>query len=162
MEKRLPTSGAWVKVPVEQCGMVVSFCATINPTYTLIAMFPGCPVKSVTCRTTGRTPSHPLQCMNFYFYFPGYFTNHSLRASCASRLFHAGVDEQFICKTTGHRSKAVCIYKRPHSEQEVAISEISKRPCVEDQPRTSGAISTSKEASSNQSFNFSFNINTKN
>lgn len=34
----------------------------------------------------------------------GYFTNHSLRATTATRLFNEGVDEQLIMMKTGHRS----------------------------------------------------------
>ena len=36
--------------------------------------------------------------------FKGHFTNHSLRRSCATRLYDAGVPEQVIQETTGHRS----------------------------------------------------------
>ncbi len=36
--------------------------------------------------------------------FKGYFTNHSLRRSCATRLYDAGIPEQVIQETTGHRS----------------------------------------------------------
>ena len=32
----------------------------------------------------------------------GFKTNHSLRVTAATRLFHAGVDEQLIIKRTGH------------------------------------------------------------
>ena len=32
----------------------------------------------------------------------GHFTNHSLRASAATRLFEAGIDEQLIMQRTGH------------------------------------------------------------
>ena len=43
----------------------------------------------------------------------GFFTNHSLRTSAATRLFDAGVDEQLIMLRTGHRSTAgVRSYKR--------------------------------------------------
>ena len=34
----------------------------------------------------------------------GKFTNHSLRATCASRMFDKNVPEQIIKETTGHRS----------------------------------------------------------
>ena len=34
----------------------------------------------------------------------GFFTNHSLRRSCASRLFQEGTEEQVIMSVTGHRS----------------------------------------------------------
>ena len=40
-------------------------------------------------------------------------TNHSLRATCATRLYQAGVDEQQIMERTGHKSTAgVRTYKR--------------------------------------------------
>ena len=34
----------------------------------------------------------------------GYKTNHSLRATAATRLYQAGIDEQLIMEKTGHRS----------------------------------------------------------
>ncbi len=42
----------------------------------------------------------------------GRHSNHSLRATSVSRLYDAGVDEQLIQERTGHRSNAVCGYKR--------------------------------------------------
>ena len=43
----------------------------------------------------------------------GNYTNHSLRATSATRLFDAGVDEQLIMSRTGHSSTAgVRSYKR--------------------------------------------------
>ena len=45
-------------------------------------------------------------------------TNHSLKATCATRLFHAGIDEQVIMAKTGHRSiKGVRAYKRMNESQ---------------------------------------------
>ena len=44
--------------------------------------------------------------------FTGYFTNHSLRATAATRLYSAGVDEQLISEKTGQRSLALRSYKR--------------------------------------------------
>lgn len=35
------------------------------------------------------------------------YTNHSLRATAATRLYAAGVDEQLIAEKTGHRSSTV-------------------------------------------------------
>lgn len=49
--------------------------------------------------------------------FQGYYTNHSLRATTASRLFHDDIPEQLIRAQTGHRSNAVFAYKRPSNEQ---------------------------------------------
>ena len=45
--------------------------------------------------------------------FPGHFTNHSLRVSCATRLYTAQVDEQLIMSRTSHSSTdGVRAYKR--------------------------------------------------
>ncbi|MES9879628.1 MAG: tyrosine-type recombinase/integrase [Sedimenticola sp.] len=42
----------------------------------------------------------------------GFRTNHSLRATAATRLYQAGLDEQLVCEITGHRSETVREYKR--------------------------------------------------
>ena len=56
---------------------------------------------------------------------PGYKTNHSLRATTATRLYQAGVDEQLIMEKTGHHSlDGVRSYKRTNSEQQEALSDI--------------------------------------
>ena len=44
--------------------------------------------------------------------FPGFFTNHSLRATAVTRLFDADVDKQLIMTKTGHVSNAARSYKR--------------------------------------------------
>ena len=44
--------------------------------------------------------------------FDGKFTNHSLRATSASRMYQSNVPEQVIKEVTGHRSDCVRIYKR--------------------------------------------------
>ena len=55
----------------------------------------------------------------------GYFTNHSLRRTCATRLYHHGADEQQIMSVTGHRSKdAVRVYKTMSRDQEEDLSEM--------------------------------------
>lgn len=55
----------------------------------------------------------------------GYKTNHSLRTTTATRLFHAGVDEQLIMERTGHRSTdGVRSYKRTSIEQQQVLSDI--------------------------------------
>ena len=53
-------------------------------------------------------------------------TNHSLRATAATRLFQAGsIDEQLIMKMTGHRSMdGVRAYKRVSNEQFKEMSDI--------------------------------------
>ena len=55
---------------------------------------------------------------------PGRFTNHSLRATAATRLYHAQVDEQIIQEITGHKSLAVREYKRTCQSQKRVASEI--------------------------------------
>ena len=56
---------------------------------------------------------------------PQHFTNHSLMATCATRLYEANVDEQLIMERTGHRSvTGVRAYKRTadmHLEQCSAV-----------------------------------------
>ena len=54
----------------------------------------------------------------------GYFTNHSLRATNATRLYAAGVPEQLITETTGHKSIAVQSYKRTTDIQRQEVSRI--------------------------------------
>ena len=48
---------------------------------------------------------------------PGFYTNHSLRATAATRLYHNNLDEQLIQEITGHRSNAVRSYKRTCQDQ---------------------------------------------
>lgn len=54
----------------------------------------------------------------------GKYTNHSLRATAAIRLFEAGVNEQVIKSVTGHRSDAVRDYKRLNPK---IVSEAQKK-----------------------------------
>ncbi|CAC5415514.1 MET [Mytilus coruscus] len=51
-------------------------------------------------------------------------TNHSLRASAATRLYNAGIEEQRVAETTGHRSNAVRVYKRTSADQQIEASNI--------------------------------------
>ena len=44
--------------------------------------------------------------------FDGHYTNHSLRATSATRMYNADIPEQVICEVTGHRSMAVREYKQ--------------------------------------------------
>ena len=55
----------------------------------------------------------------------GHYTNHSLRRSSASRLYDAGMPEQVIQETTGHRSSdGVKAYKCTSSSLKRKASEI--------------------------------------
>ena len=49
----------------------------------------------------------------------GFKTNHSLRATAATRLYSSGIDEQLVMERTGHRSvEGVRSYKQTSSEQQ--------------------------------------------
>ncbi|XP_046575115.1 uncharacterized protein LOC124283129 [Haliotis rubra] len=76
--------------------------------------------------------------------FAGFYSNHSLRATTATRLYDAGVDEQLIAERTGHKSVAIRSYKRTSSEMEARVDDIiqRKRPCV-----TAAATATSTTSS---------------
>ena len=55
----------------------------------------------------------------------GFKTNHSLRATAATRLFNEGVDEQLIMERTDHDSiDGVQNYKRTSNDQLIAISDV--------------------------------------
>ena len=43
-------------------------------------------------------------------------TAHSLRVTCVSSLFNAGVDEKLIRERSGHRSNALFQYEKPTEE----------------------------------------------
>ena len=56
----------------------------------------------------------------------GKFSNHSLRATCASRMYESDIPEQIIKETIGHRSDCVRIYKRTSDHlREVASKTVS-------------------------------------
>ena len=71
----------------------------------------------------------------------GYKTNHSLRATTATRLYQAGVDEQLIMERTGHRSlDGVRSYKRTSDEQRVALSDIVNLTVLDTKKQKSNAL----------------------
>ena len=55
---------------------------------------------------------------------PGYYTNHSLRSSSATRMYRNGVEEQLIMEITGHKSSAVRSYKRTCDSQRKFASNV--------------------------------------
>ena len=58
----------------------------------------------------------------------GHFTNHSLRATAATRLFEAKVDEQLIMQRTGHSTTSgVRSYKRVGEKLKPVKSDILNR-----------------------------------
>ena len=71
--------------------------------------------------TLGRTVSRLCKTSGI----PGFKTNHSLRVTAATRLFHSGVDEQLIMSRTGHRSvEGVRAYKRVSDNQKEQVSTV--------------------------------------
>ena len=80
----------------------------------------------------------------------GYKTNHSLRATTATRLYQSGVDEQLVMERTGHRSlEGVRNYKRTSDMQREALSDIlnSKKPRMDG--TTSNAVTVYPSSSHN-------------
>lgn len=85
----------------------------------------------------------------------GYKTNHSLRATCATRLYNEGVDEQAIMERTGHRSlSGIRPYKRTNEIQHFNTSvTIDNRSLTQ---HTTSGTSNARPTTSN-TFNFVFN-----
>ena len=54
----------------------------------------------------------------------GFFTNHSLRRTCATRLFQAGQSIKLVKEITGHISDAVYKYQETSDEQRMHLSKI--------------------------------------
>jgi hypothetical protein len=54
----------------------------------------------------------------------GKYTLHSLRSTCATRLYQSGLEEQRIMEITGHSSSAVRCYKRTSDSQKEEVSAI--------------------------------------
>ena len=54
----------------------------------------------------------------------GFFTNHSLRRICSTRLFRVGVDQKIVKEVTGHRSNAIEKYQVTSDEQRAQVSKI--------------------------------------
>ena len=74
----------------------------------------------------------------------GFRSNHSLRATSATRLYAAGTDEQLIMERTGHRSVGgVRSYKRTSTLQEQGVSDILSRTPLQppSQPVVTGTLS---------------------
>ena len=81
----------------------------------------------------------------------GHKTNHSLRATCATRLFEQGVDEQLIMNRTGHRTTTgVRNYKRISEIHNYNTSSI----VIDNQ-----SISNLERSENNNTFSFHFHEN---
>ena len=95
----------------------------------------------------------------------GYYTNHSLRRTCATRLFQSGIDEQEIMAITGHRSTdGVRVYKEISHEQEHQLSKMiapktPKMAKLEDKDTESAAIGSSKKQNTQVFYGCSVVIN---
>ncbi|XP_046550056.1 uncharacterized protein LOC124259878 isoform X2 [Haliotis rubra] len=59
--------------------------------------------------------------------FEGFYTNHSLRATTATRLYESGLDEQLIAERTGHRSTAIRAYKRTSEGMLKIVDDVVQR-----------------------------------
>ena len=57
----------------------------------------------------------------------GFFTNHSLRRTCATCLFQAGKDVKIIKEITGHVSDAVQKYQCTSDEQRMSVSDVIQK-----------------------------------
>ncbi len=53
---------------------------------------------------------------------PGKFTNHSLHATAATRLYQEGIPEKLIKEITGHRSEAVRDYEHTGEKMKQSVS----------------------------------------
>jgi hypothetical protein len=86
----------------------------------------------------------------------GFFTNHSLRATAATRLFRSGMSEQVVCETTGHRSAtAVREYQRSGEVLKRSASAIVQGTGVHVE---APVVPAKREVLSVNSGEFSFNI----
>ena len=75
----------------------------------------------------------------------GHYTNHSLRRTCATRLYNRGADKQQIMSITGHRSiDAMRMYKQISHDQQEELSNLiqpNKKPKIDE-----GATAIDKNA----------------
>lgn len=75
----------------------------------------------------------------------GKFTLHSLRSTCATRLYERGLDEQIIQEVTGHSSNAVRAYKRTNDGMRANVSAILQGAATVEKDEKSGWIVCSQE-----------------
>ncbi len=75
------------------------------------------------------------------------FCNHSLRATCATRMYQAGVDEQLIQTFTGHASKVVHKYKTTNDQLlKSANKTVSGNQYIVPKPAPSATVSVAPES----------------
>ena len=76
---------------------------------------------------------------------PVKYTNHSLRATSASRMFASGVPEKIVAEMTGHKSvKALRQYERTTEEQFQAVGHFISHMQTFDPQSTIETVSTSQ------------------
>ena len=98
---------------------------------------------------------------------PGHHTNHSLRASAATRMYDSEVDEQSICEVTGHRSNAVRGYKRTSDALKRKVNRVVQgRPTEEEIEKkrsssTTGTTGTSMVRREGNDRNITLTFNSK-
>jgi len=82
--------------------------------------------------------------------FSGYFTNHSLQTTAATRMFEARVDEQLIMQRTGHATTAdVWCYKRVGEKLKTLTSDAlngAKLPKLDMEPASPKKLPVSTES----------------
>jgi len=92
----------------------------------------------------------------------GYFTNHSLRATNATRLFEAHVDEQLIMERTGNSSTAVrphkCIGDKLNSVTSDDLNKSISTTTNEVRRKQGTKDTTTYECNRNQSDNVTFEL----
>ena len=82
----------------------------------------------------------------------GYKSNHSLRVTAATRLFHNGIDEQLIMERTGHRSSdGVRAYKRTCPKQHEELSDVLQGVPSSKKPKRDVANANSENATATDS-----------
>ena len=76
----------------------------------------------------------------------GKFTNHSLRATCASRMFQKNIPEQVIKEFTGHKSDCVRLYKGTSNQiRETASKTMSSDSIDSDKVVKKEVVKSSKK-----------------
>ena len=94
----------------------------------------------------------------------GLKTNHSLRATAATRLYSSGIDEQLVMERTGHRSlEGIRSYKHTSADQKEIVSDIlsntTKKQCTENTLMPIASNTTSVHQSRNASLPGSYTFN---
>ena len=68
-----------------------------------------------------------------------------MRATAATHLYAAGVDEQLIAEKTGHRPSAIRAYKRTSEEQQQRVSDLIQKQSKKVKSNESVSLGSAKE-----------------